>query len=334
MTGDPIAGHPLVTFALFAFEQEQFVRDAIEGALAQSYEPLEIILSDDGSSDRTFAIMQEMAAAYRGPHSVKLRRSEINLGTSLHVAAVAAMAEGELLVVAAGDDISLPHRTTDLAEAWLRHGQPTALVHSRLSQFTTDPADGKDIPLRYDAGRPIDIRWFLRHRELPFMAPTAAYSIDIFRDFPPLLGGSIIEDGPLAARVLLAGQLIAVDRCLVHQRVLERSAGRGHSILDPVRWNRLIMSRMATCVSAIRDIERLERPTAEQLRLQRHYARTARRLSPFMVSGRQGVGLAYRIGFVARYSLFYPTSASFAVRLYNAVSIAGWSFLRQWRGRR
>lgn len=45
---------PLVTFALFTFNQQEYVRDAIEGAFSQTYEPLEIILSDNCSSDRTF----------------------------------------------------------------------------------------------------------------------------------------------------------------------------------------------------------------------------------------------------------------------------------------
>jgi glycosyltransferase involved in cell wall biosynthesis len=52
----------LVTFALFAYNQEKYIREAVEGALAQTYEPLEIILSDDCSSDRTFETMREMAA--------------------------------------------------------------------------------------------------------------------------------------------------------------------------------------------------------------------------------------------------------------------------------
>ena len=48
----PTPDRPLVTFALFAYNQEQYIREAVEGAFSQTYEPLEIILSDDCSSDR------------------------------------------------------------------------------------------------------------------------------------------------------------------------------------------------------------------------------------------------------------------------------------------
>jgi glycosyltransferase involved in cell wall biosynthesis len=116
------ANHPLVTFALFAYNQESYVRDAIEGALAQTYEPLEIILSDDCSTDRTFELMQEMASAYRGRHRVIARRTTMNVGVLLHLADVAGMAQGRLLVHADGDDISKPERTEVLVQKWQSTG--------------------------------------------------------------------------------------------------------------------------------------------------------------------------------------------------------------------
>ena len=51
---------PLLTFAIAAFNQEAFIREAVEAAFAQTYSPLEIVLSDDCSKDRTFDIMKEM----------------------------------------------------------------------------------------------------------------------------------------------------------------------------------------------------------------------------------------------------------------------------------
>lgn len=101
---------PLVTFALFAYNQEKFIRQAVGGAFTQSYEPLEIILSDDCSTDRTFEIMQEMAAAYRGPHRVRAVQTPHNLGVVQHVLLRGREAAGDIVVLAAGDDISLPER--------------------------------------------------------------------------------------------------------------------------------------------------------------------------------------------------------------------------------
>ena len=121
-SAERIGQRPLVTFALFAYNQERFIREAIEGAFAQTYEPLEIILSDDCSTDNTFGIMREAAAAYRGPHCVRLNRTQTNLGVFRHVLEVVSLADGELMVIAAGDDISLPERVDVFVETWRRTG--------------------------------------------------------------------------------------------------------------------------------------------------------------------------------------------------------------------
>lgn len=116
------ARRPLVTFAIFTFNQEKFVHEAVEAAFAQAYEPMEIILSDDCSSDRTLEILQTMALDYCGAKHVTVRQTKSNCGTLLHVVEVAQLARGELLVLAAGDDVSKPQRTTTLVEAWLNSG--------------------------------------------------------------------------------------------------------------------------------------------------------------------------------------------------------------------
>ena len=50
---------PLITFLLVSYNQEAYIREAIEGALAQTYSPLEIVISDDCSSDATFSLIKE-----------------------------------------------------------------------------------------------------------------------------------------------------------------------------------------------------------------------------------------------------------------------------------
>ena len=112
------AERPLVTFALFAYNQEKYIREAVEGAFSQTYSPLEIVLSDDCSSDRTFAIMREMAQGYEGTHRLRLRQGRENRGVLGHVLTVSRTALGSILVVAAGDDVSLPSRAAKLVAAF------------------------------------------------------------------------------------------------------------------------------------------------------------------------------------------------------------------------
>ena len=126
--------YPLVTFVLFAYNQETYIREAVEAALAQDYPNLEIILSDDCSSDKTFDVMQELASGYVGPHQIVVRRNPENLGLGRHFHEVVRIARGSFLVVAAGDDVSVPSRTSLMLDLMQREGaQLAASNFNRMS---------------------------------------------------------------------------------------------------------------------------------------------------------------------------------------------------------
>lgn len=112
---------PPVTFVILGFNQETVIDQAIDGALAQNYENLQIVFSDDGSSDATFDIMTERAAAYRGPHRVCAIRTPRNAGLVHHLLNAITVADGDLIVVSAGDDVSLPDRVLTLVDHWQQH---------------------------------------------------------------------------------------------------------------------------------------------------------------------------------------------------------------------
>lgn len=237
----------IATFALFAYNQEQYVREAVEAALAQTHDKLEIILSDDGSTDSTFTIIQELAALYRGPHRIITRRNEVNLGTALHVQFVASIMSGDLLIVAAGDDISEPNRAAMIVRAWNEAARPSGVIHSGWSSFLDQNRNVIRTRLPRFAGQTnLDseiLVGFARSRWLPAAAPTAAYTRDLFDDFKPLLGASIIEDAPLFLRAALRGQFIGISDPLVRTRIHLSNSGTGHSMKDIGRWNRFVQSK-------------------------------------------------------------------------------------------
>ena len=66
---------PLISFILITYNQEDFVRDALDGAFNQTYSPLEIIIADDGSKDNTVKVIEDAIANYKGPHKVILHHN-------------------------------------------------------------------------------------------------------------------------------------------------------------------------------------------------------------------------------------------------------------------
>ena len=43
--------YPLVSFCVKSYNQKELLKEALQGAFAQTYRPLEIVISDDGSTD-------------------------------------------------------------------------------------------------------------------------------------------------------------------------------------------------------------------------------------------------------------------------------------------
>ena len=209
---------PLVTFALFAYNQEQYIRTAVEGALAQTYEPMEIILSDDCSTDQTLEIIQKMVAAYAGPHDLRVRCNKTNMGIAAHVNAVMHCARGEIVLIAAGDDISLPERTAISVEYLKNYPRATAVL---LSSEIIDHAGikiGERIlkAEKYPDGQQT-LDDLLAWRHVTFGA-TRALRRDVYNRFGPLKESCPTEDTPLLLRSLLCGTNIISCRKGVRYR--------------------------------------------------------------------------------------------------------------------
>ena len=52
--------NPLVSFGIITYNQEQFILDTLKGAVSQEYDNMEIIVSDDNSTDKTFEIVEKL----------------------------------------------------------------------------------------------------------------------------------------------------------------------------------------------------------------------------------------------------------------------------------
>lgn len=219
---------PLISFTLFAYNQERYISEAVAGAFSQNYEPMELILSDDCSTDRTFEIMQEMAKTYKGPHEVRLRRNEINLGVAGHVNAVFAVARGDILLLAAGDDVSLPNRTKVSVDLLNNNTEASAVL---LSAHVIDES-GKKIGQRLVGHRDGNkksqsLQDLIKLRYVTFGA-TRAIRSEVFKQFGPLNNECPTEDTPLLLRSLIYGKNIISQRKLIlyrkHQENLSSTA--------------------------------------------------------------------------------------------------------------
>jgi len=209
---------PLVTFALFTYNQDKYVLEAIEGAFSQTYSPLEIIISDDSSTDHTFQIIEKMTKAYSGVHKVRCLRNSKNLGIAEHVNKINSMANGELIVVAAGDDISMPERTEKLVDAYIASNKKANYLFSLAQQIGLDGTQMRVVNSPGIKNSNSKLRAALSIYPVAIGA-TQAWTKLLARSFPPLASSVMAEDQVLGLRGLLIGPIRCVQEPLVYYRI-------------------------------------------------------------------------------------------------------------------
>lgn len=204
---------PRASILLLSWRDAAFIEDAVRGALAQTV-ACEILVSNDASDDGTHERAAALLDGYAGPHAVHVRRNARNLGVAAHVSATVPLTRGEVVVMMAGDDVSVPHRVERVLQAFDANPGVMALA----SQF--DAIDA--------AGRPVDVHLPLRRerfgldyfvssgRLIGLLGATLAFRREVFERFGPIRGP--IEDNALSLRAALLGDCLKLREPLVRYR--------------------------------------------------------------------------------------------------------------------
>ena len=205
---------PLVSFILLTYNQQKFVEEAVRSALLQTYQPLEIIISDDASTDRTFEKAKSVIDGYQGPHSVSGRVNDRNLGTNGHLNVAVGKAKGEFIVVAAGDDVSLPDRVEKLVKQWQSGASGV------FSNATIIDAQGntKDIFVRQGYKHMKGWHEMVLAGTHGAWGCTLSWEKRVFESFGDLPENVMGEDAVVPFRSGLLNGLSYVDEPLVHYR--------------------------------------------------------------------------------------------------------------------
>ena len=97
---------PRVSVMIITYNQADFIRETLDSVLLQDYSNLEIVVSDDASTDPTPAIISEYAAEH--PDLIVPVLNQRNLGITGNCNAALAACTGELVAIMGGDDLFLP----------------------------------------------------------------------------------------------------------------------------------------------------------------------------------------------------------------------------------
>jgi glycosyltransferase involved in cell wall biosynthesis len=218
---------PFVSVVIIFLNAENFIQDAIDSVLAQTYIRWELLLVDDGSSDASTAIARRYAAQYpeqvrcleHADHQNRGKSDSRNLGIQ--------NATGKYIAFLDADDVWLANILEDEVAILEAHPE-AAMVYGPIQwwySWTGKPEDlGRDyveelgVPPNTVIPPPRLLTVFLQDR--------AAVPSDILvrREIIERVGGFeqafkvLYEDQVFYAKVCLAAPVYASDQCWYHYR--------------------------------------------------------------------------------------------------------------------
>ena len=210
---------PKVSFGLPVRNRDQFVGRAIESLLCQSLEDIEIVISDNASTDRTSQICQEYASRDR---RIRYSRNERDLGVYENFNRLVGMSRGTYFRWLGSDDWVEPDYAKACYEAF--EADPRCTGATTYQMHVDD--QGKRFYRehegpRVDSDRPderfLRMLWFL-HREHWLMDPVFCMYRRSALANTRLFLTMARADRILSAELALAGPYCHVPRCLSNRR--------------------------------------------------------------------------------------------------------------------
>jgi glycosyltransferase involved in cell wall biosynthesis len=231
--GDDMDREPgLVSIGVPVYNGENYLAAALNSILGQSYKRLEIIVSDNGSSDATEQVCRRYASL---DPRIRYCRSEINRGSAWNFNTVFNLGRGEYFKWWAHDDVCDPSYIGKCVSVLER--DPSVV----LCFAKTIIIDERGNPVReYDDQ--MDLRYAMpdrRFRQTLFRearACNAQFGVmraDIL-ERTKLIGGYAASDQVLLAELALRGKIHQVQECLFFRRDHPRTSMRMHSSVRTV----------------------------------------------------------------------------------------------------
>lgn len=111
-----VGGRPFISVMLTSYNYGRYIRGAIESALSQDYADVEVIVSDNASTDNSWEIIE----SYQGHPRLRAFRQSENIGVANNHFFVLEQARGTHVALLSADDYYLPGHLSRLADVVTR----------------------------------------------------------------------------------------------------------------------------------------------------------------------------------------------------------------------
>lgn len=223
-----MTGHPVLSVCLLAYNHERTIVQAVRGALAQQTNfPVEIVIGEDASTDRTLVLLRELAAEH--PGRLTLLANPRNLGAAGNFARILAACRGEFIAMLEGDDFWHHPRKLERQVGLLRQDPSVSLCCHDVDVVSGDDAR----PLRrYCIPKPAALSTGadLLRRNFVSTCSVVLRASALPSSLPREIASLRMQDWPTWLHAARHGNIAFIDECWAAYRV--HSAGLWSGLSD------------------------------------------------------------------------------------------------------
>lgn len=225
--------NPLLSVIMPVYNSEQYVKQAVESILNQTYKKFEFIIIDDASTDSTFKILTNFKKIDK---RIILTRNKDNLGVTKSLNKAIAKASGKYIVRMDADDWSYPERFQLQVE--LMESHPNIVVSGSYIEV----CDSK-LKTRYIRKYHLNDTNIRKHifRYSPFAHPATIWKTNVLKKERYNESLTTCQDYELYFRVGKIGKFMNLDKPLLKLRIHEGSVS---SVQNDLQWKNTVLIRL------------------------------------------------------------------------------------------
>lgn len=205
--------YPLFSVLVLCYKNCNLLWQMLDTILSQTYPRIQLVVSDDGSSDFDVETVEKYIQAHKR-HNIEsflVRKNEENMGTVAHIQEAYRTIQGEYFVFTAADDrFAASDALTCYVEQFLTHPEALWLV-AKANMVTKDykktryvtPTSADEVYFKANDAARIFSRWARRGMAIPCQMAFRKEAIELVGGFDSTY--KYLEDWPVVLKLLRSG---------------------------------------------------------------------------------------------------------------------------------
>jgi alpha-1,3-rhamnosyltransferase len=228
-----LSNNPLVSVAVITYNSGKTVLETLESVKGQSYDNLELIISDDGSSDNTVQLCREWISGNKDRFvRTVIVESAHNTGIAGNCNRAEDACQGEWIKPIAGDDILMPACVSDYVD-FISDNPDAIVVFGRCSVFGGNRSQRRFY--QEDMFKMDFFAWTVQEQFAFLLHDNCVPAVTVFYSLPKMRALGVhcderiplLEDWPRWLNLTRKGvRLQAIDKVTVKYRLNGLSSGK------------------------------------------------------------------------------------------------------------